>query len=85
MRNMVGTQQALERAYIETETTSGGSIPDSPELGKPLDTVTGVDKVVKVDVFVPGCPPSADAFYYVISELLAGRKPVLPPELFKYD
>lgn len=85
MRNMVGTQAALERAYLETETTTGGSIPDSSELGKPLETVTGVDKVVKVDVFVPGCPPSADAFFYVITELLAGRKPVLPPELFKYD
>ena len=86
MRNMVGTQAALERAYLETETTVDGLIPDSDELGRPLDTVTGVDKVVKVDLFIPGCPPSADALYYAISELLAGRVPVvLPEEHFKYD
>ena len=86
MRNMVGTQAALERAYLETETTVGGLIPDSPELGKPLDLVTGVDKVVKVDLFIPGCPPSADALFYALSELLAGRVPVvLPDEYFKYD
>lgn len=86
MRNMVGTQAALERAYLETETTVDGLIPDSPELGKPLDMVTGVDKVVKVDLFIPGCPPSADALFYAISELLAGRVPVvLPDEYFKYD
>jgi NAD-reducing hydrogenase small subunit len=85
MRNLAGTQAALERAYLETETTTEGRIPDSLELGRPLEAVTGVDKVVKVDVFVPGCPPSADAFFFVVSELLAGRKPVLPPELFKYD
>ena len=85
MRNMVGTGAALKRAYLETETTVEGLIPDSPELGRPLEEVTGVDKVVKVDVFVPGCPPSADALYYAIAELLAGRVPVLPPELFKYD
>jgi NAD-reducing hydrogenase small subunit len=37
-----------------------------------------VHEVVKVDVFVPGCPPSADAiFFCVSSELLEGRMPDL--------
>ncbi len=86
MRNLAGTDEALKRAYLGTETTVGGLIPNSPELGKPLDTVVGVDKVVKVDLFIPGCPPRADAFYYALSELLAGRTPIkLPPELFVYD
>ena len=57
MRNLCGTEAALNRAYLETESTVGGLIPDSPELGKPLDEVVGVDKVVKVDLFIPGCPP----------------------------
>jgi NAD-reducing hydrogenase small subunit len=86
MRNMVGTDAALRRAYLESETTVDGLIPDSSELGRPLASVTGVDKVVKVDLFIPGCPPSADALFYAISELLAGRVPVvLPDEYFKYD
>jgi NAD-reducing hydrogenase small subunit len=86
MRNLVGTQEALKRAYIEAESVVGGLIPGSSELGEPLDTVTGVDKVVKVDVFIPGCPPSADALFFALSELLAGRTPViLPPEYLKYD
>ncbi|HEX7504887.1 MAG TPA: hypothetical protein VF336_06440, partial [Syntrophales bacterium] len=62
-----------------------GLIPDSPELGKPLDMVTGLDKVVHVDLFIPGCPPSADAIFFALSELLAGRMPVFPPQYFKYD
>jgi len=86
MRNMVGTEAALKRAYLETESTVGGFIPDSPELGRPLEMVTGVDKVVKVDLFIPGCPPTADTLFYALSELLAGRTPViLPAEYFKYD
>lgn len=86
MRNLCGTKEALKRAYLETESNVGGLIPDSPELGIPLDEVVGVDKVVKVDLFIPGCPPSADALFYALSELLAGRTPiVLPPKFFKYD
>jgi len=85
-RNLVGTQAALRRAYLETESTVDGRIPDSPELGIPLDTVTSVDRVVKVDLFIPGCPPRADDLFYAISELLAGRIPVvLPPIHFRYD
>jgi len=85
-RNLVGTEAALRRAYLETESTVDGLIPDSPELGRPLPLVTGVPEVVSVDVLLPGCPPRADDFYFVFSELLAGRIPVvLPPEHFRYD
>jgi len=34
-----------------------------------------VHEVVKVDVFLPGCPPRADAIYFVLTELLEGRIP----------
>ena len=85
-RNLVGTEAALKRAYLETESTLEGQIPDSPELGCPLPLVTGVADCVDVDVFIPGCPPRADDLYFVISELLAGRFPVvIPPQHFKYD
>jgi len=33
--------------------------------------------VVKVDLFVPGCPPSADTIFYTLSELIEGRVPDL--------
>lgn len=86
MRNLCGTKAALERAYLEAESNVGGTIPGSEDLGVPLDEVVGVDKVVKVDLFIPGCPPSADALFFALSELLAGRTPVvLPPQYFKYD
>jgi NAD-reducing hydrogenase small subunit len=85
-RNLVGTEAALSRAYLETESTVDGIIPDSPELGRPLPLVTGIADTVAVDVFVPGCPPRADDLYFVIGELLAGRVPVvLPSQHFKYD
>ncbi|HSV93158.1 MAG TPA: hypothetical protein VLH81_08775 [Desulfobacterales bacterium] len=85
-RNLVGTEAALQRAYLETESTVDGRIPDSPELGRLLPMVTGVSEVAAVDVFLPGCPPRPDDFHFVFSELLAGRVPVvLPQEHFRYD
>jgi NAD-reducing hydrogenase small subunit len=86
MRNLVGTDEALKRAYLDTESVCDGLIPDSPELGKPLDLVTDLDKVVKVDLFIPGCPPRTEALWYALTELLAGRTPViLPDDVFTYD
>jgi NAD-reducing hydrogenase small subunit len=85
-RNLPGTRAALEQAYLHTESTVDGLIPDSPELGVPLETVTGIGEVVKVDVYLPGCPPRADDFHYVFAELLAGRMPItLPRAHLRYD
>jgi NAD-reducing hydrogenase small subunit len=84
MRNFCDVNEALKRAYVETESTVDGFIPTSEELSKPIKACP-VNSVVKVDVHLPGCPPSADAIYYVLSELLEGRIPVLTGENLKYD
>ena len=80
MRNFVKMEDALRRAYVETESTdSEGKIPSDPELGKP-ETVKALSEVVKVDVFVPGCPPDADVIFYVLAELAQGRIPEIKDE-----
>ncbi len=77
MRNFFTMDEALRRAYVETESTDEeGKIPSDPELAHPTK-VRSVNEVVPVDIFVPGCPPDADTIFYVLSELAQGRKPVL--------
>jgi NAD-reducing hydrogenase small subunit len=80
MRNFFKLEDALRRAYVETESTDvEGRVPRSPELGIPTP-VRAVHEVVDVDVFIPGCPPDADAIYYVLSELAQGRIPEVKDE-----
>jgi NAD-reducing hydrogenase small subunit len=80
MRNFFKLEDALRRAYVETESTDEeGKIPSSPELGEPT-LVRAVHEIVDVDIFVPGCPPEADAIFYVLSELAQGRIPEIKDE-----
>lgn len=75
MRNFFGADEALKRAYIEAESVDeSGKIPDDPELAV-SQHVRPVSDVVKVDVFLPGCAPSADAIFHVLAELAQGRMP----------
>lgn len=75
MRNFFTLEESLRRAYIESESTDeSGKIPSDPELCQPTK-VRALHEVVPVDVFVPGCPPSADTIFYVLSELAQGRIP----------
>ncbi len=76
MRNGIGIQEALQRAYVESESTVDGQIPQHEDLATMQDC-RAVDQVVPVDIYLPGCAPSADAIFYVIAELLAGRMPEL--------
>lgn len=73
MRNPFGTEAVFDRAYNENAALQ----KQRPTLHLPmlLERVRPVHEVVKVDLFVPGCPPPADAIHFVLSELLAGRTP----------
>jgi NAD-reducing hydrogenase small subunit len=75
MRNAFGAQAILKRAYLEPGLVNA----QIPTVGVPrlLPLVRPVHAVVKVDVYVPGCPPSAEAIFFAVSELLAGRQPEL--------
>ena len=63
----------------------GSAIPNDPELPLPLAKVHPIHEVVHIDYFLPGCPPSADAFWSFLTDLLAGRTPHLGHGLMHYD
>jgi len=85
LRNFIPKENILKRGYVETESTTEGKVPESGELGKLTNQVSGVNMIVKVDIFIPGCPPSADSIYYSLTELVNGRIPVLEGKLLHYD
>jgi NAD-reducing hydrogenase small subunit len=60
-------------------------VPDDPELPLPLNQVHPIHEVVQVDYFLPGCPPSADAFWALLDDLMAGRTPQLGHGRMRYD
>ncbi len=85
MRNFFPLEEALRRAYVETESTDGeGKIPDDPELAQ-MTRVRALSEVVPVDIYVPGCPPDADTIFYVLSELAQGRIPDLKDEKLQWQ
>ena len=61
----------------------GSDVPNDPELPLPLAQVHPIHEVVHVDHFLPGCPPSAETIGALLTALLDGREPSLPP--LRYD
>ena len=84
MRNLFSTEEVLRRYYSTESTTKDSNIPFSEDL-PPLTVVKPINQVVKVDCYVPGCPPSSKAIHYALTELLEGRIPILPSEIMRFD
>jgi NAD-reducing hydrogenase small subunit len=84
LRNPLGKEPALRRSYLELATLHP-RIPDEPGIvPRLLDRVMPVHEVVKVDYFIPGCPPPASRIRYVLEELIAGREPKLEGRELKF-
>jgi len=67
-------QAVLERAYKDPSDLNAAIPTAVPKL---LIRARPLHEIVKADFFIPGCPPNADLINYVLTELLAGRTPIM--------
>jgi len=87
LRNTVPLSECMDEAYRKSVTTynPSGQIPNDPELPLILDRIYPCNEVVKIDYYLPGCPPSADTIWAALLALLNNKPLDLPYELIKYD
>jgi NAD-reducing hydrogenase small subunit len=85
-RNNLPIGEILRQVYCTgTGLAPGSRIPNDPELPLPLNKVHPVHEVVQIDYFLPGCPPSGDAIWAFLNDLVAGKAPALGHGLLQYD
>ncbi|MGP8247931.1 MAG: NADP oxidoreductase [Bryobacteraceae bacterium] len=75
MRNQIPARKLLERIYVEG--AQANRVVPSDGVPALLRHAVPVHEFVKVDLHVPGCPPTAKAIAFVLNELLDGRVPDL--------
>ena len=65
MRNRVPLEECYDEAYLNGPTVfnPSGEIPNDKEIPLLLDRVYPSHEVVKIDHYLPGCPPPADALW----------------------
>lgn len=87
LRNMVPLKECLDEAYLNGPTVynPSGQVPDNSEVPLLLNKVYPIHEVVKVDYYLPGCPPPADTLFEALKALLTDEPVELPYELIKYD
>lgn len=85
MRNQFTLQECLEESYVKGIGVEQPRIPDDPEIPLLLNKVHPIHEVVKVDHFLPGCPPSADALWTFLKGLTEGKPIEFAYEQIHYD
>lgn len=87
MRNAIPLSECLEEAYLNCVTNEPSStiVPYHEDLPKILDKVYACNEIVKIDYFIPGCPPDANHIWKVVKNLLWGEAYSILYSEFKYD
>lgn len=87
LRNSIPLKECLEEAYLHSPTVDPGAniIPNDEDLPIILDKVYPCHEIVKIDHFLPGCPPSADLIWEALTALVEGRPLHLTYDLIKFD
>ena len=85
LRNKFTLEECLRESYVDGIGVENGHIPNDPEIPLLLNKVRPIHEVVKIDYVLPGCPPPADAFWELLTAVLAGREPHLDYQLRRFD
>jgi len=75
----------LERGYLELADATG-QLPHAPGIvPELLSRVLPLHEVIPVDLYLPGCPPSAERIRAAIAPLLVGERPRMEgPEMLRF-
>ncbi len=87
MRNALPLEECLKEAYIDSVTTEKGKtvIPNHEEIPKILNKVYAAEDIVKIDYYIPGCPPNPEHIWKVVKNVLLGMDSHVEYHEFKYD
>ena len=87
MRNQLGlgnAENVLQRAYIENAQFNPVKPQANGIVPQLLERVIPVHEAVRVEYFLPGCPPPAERIKALVGQLLAGAEPVLAGTQLKF-
>jgi len=87
LRNSIPLKECLDEAYLNSPSVAPEDrlIPNDEDLPIILDKVYPCHEIVKIDAFLPGCPPSADLIWEALTALVEGRPLNLTYNLIKFD
>jgi len=89
LRNTIPIQECINEAYLQgpsvEEANEEQILPNDEELPMLLDKVYPCHEIVKIDYFLPGCPPRADLIWNTLYALVTGEETEIPYEVIKYD
>jgi len=88
LRNGIPLKECLREAYLLCPSVQANHdyiIPNDEEIPMILDRVYPCHEVVKIDYFLPGCPPRAELIWDALVALLNNRPMELPYEVVKFD
>ena len=78
LANQFQLQELYDKVYRDSVSTDSADTPDQ-DIPPLLDKVYAIDEVVKVDVYIPGCPTAPQLIAKALTALLEG-KPFEMPE-----
>jgi NAD-reducing hydrogenase small subunit len=73
MRNGIPISELFNESYRDGPTVTNALIPNDEEIPMLLDRVYPCHEIVKIDAFLPGCPPRADLLWDALNLLIAGK------------
>jgi F420-non-reducing hydrogenase small subunit len=83
LANLTNREEIFKTAYLDSPSTSNedGVLPQSStdvpegtiEIPEFWDTVKTLDQVVRVDYYVPGCPPQSTQVWAVLETIMLGK------------